>query len=270
MIPGPHAGAGPLSGLRVCITRPRAQQGEWQQALADAGAATLVVTLLAIEPLRDREEIARIKAVVMDLDHYQVGIFVSRNAVGHGVQWIDQYWPQPPVGIDYFAVGEATARALRDQGILAQSAQRAMDSEALLALPALRDLTDKKVVIFRGCGGRTLLGEQLRARGGDVRYCELYRRHLPAEAAAELARSGLGVKGDVIGVHSGETLANLDSVITANDQGSLRQLPLLVPGQRVAQLAGERGFSEVIVAENATDRAMLAALTQWHAAHRVT
>ncbi|TQV70776.1 uroporphyrinogen-III synthase [Exilibacterium tricleocarpae] len=265
MTSSPAKRAPDLTGLRVCITRPQQQQSAWRTALAGAGAETLSIPLLAIEPLRDRQSIDRIKALVMDLDHYQVGIFVSRNAVHHALEWIDRYWPQPPLGIDYFAVGEATARALREDGIVAQSAQQAMNSEALLALPVLQAVADKKVVIFRGRGGRPLLAEQLCARGAQVQYCELYQRRLPAEAAATMARSGLGRRADVISVHSGETLTNLEQVIETNGQVVLRHLPLLVPGQRVAELARELGFDTVVVAENATDRAMLGALSEWHA-----
>ncbi len=266
MTPVSAAGSGALGGLRVCITRPQAQQRSWRRALEAAGAATLSLPLLSIEPLRDSAALNRLKALIMDLDHYQIGIFVSRNAVQQALYWIDQYWPQAPLGIDYFAVGEATARALLEDGVVAHSAQQAMNSEALLALPALQRVAGSKVVIFRGLGGRTLLAEKLRARGAQVSYCELYRRCLPEAAAAQLSHSDLGAAaGDMISVHSGETLLNLDRVITATGRPQLRRLPLLVPGQRVAALGREKGFAELISAENATDAAMLSALAAWQA-----
>ena len=135
-----------------------------------------------------------------------------------------------------------------------------------MALPALQRVAGSKVVIFRGLGGRTLLAEKLRARGAQVSYCELYRRCLPEAAAAQLSHSDLGaVAGDMISVHSGETLLNLDRVITATGRPQLRRLPLLVPGQRVAALGREKGFAELISAENATDAAMLSALAAWQA-----
>ena len=65
--------------------------------------------------------------------------------------------------------------------------------------------------------------------------------------------------GDIISVHSGETLDNLMSAGGA----AWRHTPILVPGERVAQRAIEVGFQQVIVAENATDDAMLQALVQW-------
>ena len=53
------------------------------------------------------------------------------------------------------------------------------DSEALLELPQLTDVNGRRVIIFRGDGGRELLGETLAARGASVEYVSCYRRGRP-------------------------------------------------------------------------------------------
>ena len=72
------------------------------------------------------------------------------------------------------------------------------DSEALLALPEMRDLAGKRVVIFRGDGGRELLGDTLIARGAIVEYAECYRRSKPTSDAAVLLR--LWARDEVLGI----------------------------------------------------------------------
>lgn len=251
-----------MEPLRVIITRPQAQVGAWRDCLTAAGIASVSVPLLAIEPVSAAAEIQAVKNIVLDFDQYQLAIFVSQNAVTYGGDWLDRYWPELPVGIQYLAVGRVTAAKLRTLGVQVQEAGAAMNSEALLALPALQQVRGQKVVIFRGRGGRPLLGDELQRRGALVDYCELYHRRLPGGAAEQLAATAPG-PGDVFSVHSGETLNNLCQLLNAAREPGLFQTPVLVPGDRVATLALEAGFKTVVKADNASDEAMLAALLTW-------
>lgn len=247
-----------LQHRRILVTRPAAQAAAWCQRLQAAGADTDCIPMLAIEPVTDESRCQAIKQQILDFDQIDHAIFVSRNAVQFGFEWLDNYWPQLPIGPSYYAIGAATARALEGCGVHCESAGDAMDSEALLALPALQQPRHEKVLIFRGCGGRPLIGETLHQRGAEVRYCELYHRALPAAAATELA--AYHQQPDAIAVHSGETLQNLAHCIDATGRTSLREALLVCPSARVAELGKELGFSRVIAATNAGDDAMLAAL----------
>jgi len=269
-----------LQGVCVFNTRPDAQAEKWRQALQAAGAEVLRLPLMAIEPVTETAAEQAIKDRILSLADYQHAIFVSQNAAFFGLQWLDQYWPQLPYRTQFYAVGSATAARLTDYGCQVIEPDNTMNSEALLALPSLQSLTHEKIMIFRGCGGRPLLAEQLRQRGAQVDYCELYHRVFPRTEALKrlLSLSMVDLSqsdAKAIALHSGEALQNWnqllqDFVQTQEMNNNQRQLPynldhlrgisLVVPGQRVAQLAQGLGFTRILIAENASDQAMLQAL----------
>jgi uroporphyrinogen-III synthase len=250
------------SGVRVLATRPEVQNRGWCQRLHDAGFATLPVPVLGIEPVQEPAQRQAIKNLILNFDHFDKVIFVSQNAVHEALQWLDEFWPQLPYGIEYFAVGQKTAQVLQEYGIAASSCKHAMDSDEMLAMPALQDVAGQKILLCRGRGGRPRLAEELEARGAQVSYGEFYERVLPKDAVRKLQQSDFGRAGyiEVLAAFSGESLDNLVQVLTKAGVQDFLGLSLLVPGHRVAAQATDLGFQHVIVAPNATDDAMLKAL----------
>lgn len=263
-----------MSEWRVLITRPEPQASLWRARLGEAGLASVVVPVMVIAAVSDPTRRERVKQLILNVDHYQKAIFVSRNAVTHACEWLDAYWPQLPVGIEYFAVGSATARQLAHVDIKVTALggeDSAMNSEALLADSALQQVAGEKVVIFRGVGGRDVLAATLRERGARVDYCELYHRELPAEAEKQLlqALAPAARAHDIVTVHSGESLQNLTALLEPHAALAdyARTRPLLVPGERVAGLARKAGFNHLLVAHNASDNAMLETLQRYIDTH---
>ena len=256
-----------LAGKRILVTRPAHQSAGWSALLQAQGAVVDCIPLLDIEPIEEGDAAQAIKNLILDFDQFDHAIFVSQNAVQYAFDWLDDYWPQLPQGPRYYAIGAATARAIRARGAVPetgntgeQDASQAstMDSEALLALPSLQHPQGERVILFRGQGGRTLIGTTLEERGARVDYCELYRRTLPADATVQLRAYRL--TPDVITVHSGETLDNLHRAIESSARAPLRQALILCPSDRVAANARALGFPRVHAAVNAGDAAMLTAL----------
>lgn len=262
----------------IVITRPEAQAASWAEQLHSLGFNSARLNLLEISAVADETKIRAIKNKILDFDLYQKVIFVSQNAVEYGMDWLEDYWPQLPMGIDYFAVGATTAKKLADYGVavqdLAVSASGGMTSEDLLSAEHLQDVDGEKILIFRGCGGRGHLAEELRKRGAWVDYCELYERSLPALASEQLqqlfAAAETPGKEIIVSLHSGESLQNLLIVLTqlpAVQQMTARawlyNKLLLVPSQRIVAAAQAAGFKRIICAENATDNAMTAALLDY-------
>ncbi|MFA0810327.1 uroporphyrinogen-III synthase [Microbulbifer epialgicus] len=247
-----------LRGKRILTTRPAHQSGNWCALLRAEGAQVDNIPMLAIEPIETGEALQAIKNHILDFDQIDEAIFVSQNAVHHGVDWLEDYWPQLPQGPRYYAIGATTAKALRARGIPCEQVGSQMNSEDLLMLPSLQQVHGRRILIFRGSGGRTLIGDTLNSRGAAVDYCELYRRTLPSEAPGQLKE--YTATPDAITVHSGETLINLSSCIEQSAHMRLRHTAIICPSKRVAKQALELGFTRPQTASNASDEAMLEAL----------
>jgi len=252
-----------LSACHLLVVRPQTQGQQWAKKLAAMGATVSLQPMMNIVPLRDEASERDIINHILGFAEYKKVIFISQNAVTYGMQWLDRYWPQLPIDIEFFAIGKATAALLEEQmqaGVLHYSPEQAMNSEALLAHPKLQNIADEKILIFRGKNGREYLAEQLMARAAIVAYCDLYERQSPSKNIALDDEFRCTKKQAILAVHSGETLNNVCDNISFEDVKWLKQKAILLPGERVAEMARQAGFVHVITAENATHESMVAAL----------
>ena len=223
---------GPLQDVGVLVTRPAEQAGKLVEAIESAGGRPVRFPVIDIVP-RSTADIAADAAALGAAD---VVVFVSRNAVAHGLAFAGT--------AEIAAVGPATAAAIEAAGrrVDIRSAQ-GFDSEHLLAEPALRDVRGKTVCIVRGDGGRELLAETLRQRGAAVDYLSVYARHIPTYKADEieaLERRWLAGEVDVVTAMSVETLDNLASLLSENGARLLAMTPLVTPAARVIKEALDR------------------------------
>jgi uroporphyrinogen-III synthase len=243
----------------VLVTRPAGQSDALCAALQAQGLRPAVCPLIEIEPFPQPS--AQQRQCLLGLDEYQHLVFVSANAVRHGMQWIEDYWPQLPSDLNWYTVGEASARELASHGVTVQRPEIEMNSEGLLELVGLQDVKDQKVLIIKGEGGRETLRDTLLQRGAWVEELTAYRRHCPELAAGVLY--GIIEKHHcrLILLSSGEALHNMVSLLNEEELQQVQQLTVVVPGTRVAAIARNDGFSQVITAPSATDDDMLIAIT---------
>jgi uroporphyrinogen-III synthase len=252
--------SGPLAGRRVLVTRPREQAQGLERLVRDAGGVPVCVPAIDILPLADP---APFRALAARLAEFDLAVFVSRNAVRCALDLLGGApWP---AGLKVAAVGQGSRAELEKRGfahVIAPAEQS--DSEALLALPELAAPCGRRIVIFRGEGGRELLGQELAARGASVEHAACYRRVAPQGAALRSAWAG-GM--DAVTVSSAEGLANLFAMLGEEAARGLSGIPLFVPHSRVAAEARRRGLERVIVA-GPGDAEMLAALVAHFGAAR--
>lgn len=240
----------PLLGMKVLVTRPEQRAAGLCQMIEQAGGTALHFAAIEIAAPSD----TRSREYARDhLADFTMAVFISPTAVEQTFAFLGQL----PPAIRIAAIGSRTASTLEALGLTLAVRPDGHDSESLLRHPAMQheQVAGEKIVIFRGEGGRELLGDTLKSRGAEVFYADVYRRNAP--------RSGqrldqLLTQADIITISSNEGLQNLFD-LAANSSDLVRH-PLIVPGERALALAKTLGFSNIHVAENATDRAFMKAL----------
>jgi uroporphyrinogen-III synthase len=185
-------------------------------------------------------------------------VFVSANAVSYAFPLLPD---QLPLDIAVAAVGEATAAALTGVGLDPTLVPQRMDSEGLLALPALQSMNGRRVYLLRGNGGRELIADTLAERGARVSQVEVYRRQLPQRPAGVANLVGNWDRlVDVVTATSNAVLDNLFTLLGEQGAPRLRDTPLVVISERMAQHAAKLGCTRVRVAASARDHDLLQAL----------
>ncbi|TVP46580.1 MAG: uroporphyrinogen-III synthase [Halomonas sp.] len=242
--------------LPVLICRPGERGQALAAALREQGARVEQLDVMQLEPL---PETPAMRQTWLDIDQYHKIVVVSPFAAECLSVALDRYWPQLPMGINYYSVGSATARILFEQlGVrvhIPPPKTGEDTSEALLALASLQTLNHQRILLVAGEGGRTLLADTLTKRGASVTRLATYRRVLKPPSPDLQACLAAGNYRALI-VTSGELLEHLAKWC---DQLALNQ-PLIVSSRRLATLAGTLGFCDLRVASGATPAALTAAL----------
>lgn len=249
----------PLEGVGVLVTRPAHQAANLARLVGEAGGTAVLFPTLEIVEIADS---AALGELIDRLEQFDLAVFVSPNAAEVGLKKVRarRTWP---TALKVAAVGQGSARELRRLGIPEVLApDDGNDSESLLALPQLQNVSGWRVVIFRGAGGRETLAEGLRQRGAQVAYAECYRRQVPqCDAAPLLARWQSGEIGAVT-VTSGDCLRNLVAMLGPQAEALVKRTPLFAAHPRIGALAGQLGWDTVFSA-NRGDGGLVECLIEW-------
>ena len=247
----------PLAGRGILVTRPLEQTNALAKEIRDAGGDAIIFPAMEIVPVHDEALSQRLA----QLATYNAAIFISPNAVRHGLTTIDAQrdWPEH---VRIYALGPGTARALKQHGLLKVIQPGGQDTEALLALPSLHAVNNQRIVIFRGVGGRELLADTLRARGASVEYAECYRRVRPESDASPIIQRWSAGDIHAVTINSAETLHNLASMLGEAGLRFLRATPVFAPHDKIAQSARELGIEHVIATAGG-DAGLVDGLLTW-------
>lgn len=248
--------------IKILATRPAAMAERLVLPLEAAGYKVDNVPLLAIEPLALSPQQ---KQWLLDLDQFSRVVVISPSAADVLLETLENYWPQWPIGVHWYTVGQGTQIRLERAGIEASYPEQGDKSEDLLLHKDLQNLTNEKALLVKGVGGRDLLYDTLTARGAKVSILPLYERVKPKLSSEQL---DLLLAGDhqVLVVTSGDSLSQYLAFAKTRFtklqdlEEQLNRCWLLVPSNRIEQQARQLGFNSVINTDGAGADAILAAI----------
>jgi len=172
-------GTPPLAGLRVVVTRPAHQAEGLCATFAGVGATVERLPLMDVVPPDDPGPLRKAAERLAD---YRWAAFTSANAVtallgahasSHRASW--------PPGLRAAAVGEATARALREAGIESALVAAGGTGAALAEEMAAADpqLAGARVLLPLAADARPDLRDGLTAAGARVEAVVAYDKRAP-------------------------------------------------------------------------------------------
>lgn len=250
----------PLAGRRLVVTRPEAQAGSLCQAIAAAGGEAVHFPVLAIGPAPDPRPL---EAIAARLEEFDLAFFVSPNAVHYALENLlaRRSWP---ASLRVATVGKGSERALAGFGFTQVIAPASgFDSEAVLQLPAFSSgaVAGRRVLVFRGDGGRDLLAETLRSRGASVEFVPCYRRFCPVLDPAPLIEAALRGGIDGLLLTSSEGVDNLVHMLGEAGMAVMREVTVFASHPRIAARALAAGF-RTVVETPAGDQGLMQTLAQ--------
>ena len=173
------AGARPLAGVSVAVTRARAQASGLADRLRRLGAVVIEAPAIRVVPL---------EGPAPDLSRYDLVCLTSPNGVRLlferlAASGLDA---RALAGARVAAIGPGTASALRSFGVIAD----VVPSERFVAeglVEALASVPVSRALVARASEARDLLVDELRARGASVDVLALYETVAEPLDQAQLA-----------------------------------------------------------------------------------
>lgn len=166
----------PLQGVRIVVTRAEGPGLDaYLAAFEAAGATALPLPLLEITAPADARALSRAAA---ELPLYDWIAVTSAHAVR---SLVDSAAGAIPRGIRVAAVGEATARALREHDIEPELVARQSDASGLVDELA-PFVSRRRILLPQAADAAPTLAEGLRQAGADVVAVEAYAKRIPPAA----------------------------------------------------------------------------------------
>jgi uroporphyrinogen III methyltransferase / synthase len=259
----------PLFGWRVLVPRTKEQAGEVTSRLRAWGAVPEQVPTIAVEPPRTPQQMERaVKGLV--LGRYQWIAFTSVNAVRAVREKFEEYGldARAFAGIKVAAVGEQTAAALRDFGIMPdlvpdknQSAEGLAD-----AWPAYDDVLDpiNRVLLPRADIATETLLARLTSLGWECEDVTAYRTVRAAPPPAPIREAIKGGGFDAVLFTSSSTVRNLIGI--AGKPHAVTVIAAI--GPETAKTAAEFGLRVDVMAPRPSVTALVDALADYGAGLR--
>ena len=257
------AGAGPLSGRRVAVTRAREQSGALAEALARLGAD--VIEAPAIE-LVEPPDWQPLDHALLRLTSFDWIVWTSANALPRLRARLQAMQLDPDLigrlPARYLAVGPATGRGLVAVGIAPEVVGSDYRAEGIVEHLEREALEGRTIWLPRALEGRDLLPDALRSRGAEVVVTPVYASRPSPEGVAP-ARAALEEGTlDAVTFTSG---AIAQAFVAALPGVSLANVVRASIGPVTSQALADLGLAPQVEAREATVPALVVALVEHYA-----
>ncbi|GJH43374.1 uroporphyrinogen-III synthase [Pasteurella canis] len=244
--------------MAVLVTRPDERGAQLVDMLIQAGVFAIHLPLFTIEAGRE------LNALPHKFSQLKAGDYVfavSKHAVAYATQTFKDTGFAWRHDLSYFAVGQRTAEYFASQTEHAiYYPQQTETSEGVLELALMQDVAEKSVLILRGNGGREYFSEQIQLRGAKVDTVECYQRvpinYNNVEQMSICKRAGI----QRIVATSAEILQYLVDFVPESEHNWLKSCQLVTVSSRLAKLAHNLGWHNVVVSPRADNQHLLQTL----------
>ncbi len=176
----------PLAGKTILITRAREQSSEFAARLRDLGADVLEFPTIEIVPPLHWDEL---DGAIDRLNAYDWIIFTSVNGVTHFWKRLNEKGKKfLPSSLKVCAIGPATARQLKTEGVRVDYTPKEFVAEAILDGFKTIPLQGKRILLARVKKARDVLPKGLKELGAEVDVVEAYRTMKPRGGAKKLRK----------------------------------------------------------------------------------
>jgi uroporphyrinogen-III synthase len=234
--------SGPLTGLRVLVTRARSQAAGVTVRLEELGASVVELPAIEIVPA----EPGALDDALRQIANYDWLVLTSSNgvqAVANRLDALGLNWAGIS-GTKVAAIGKATADSLDRCGIAVDLIPDRFVGESIVAALAATGIAGQRILLPQAEIARETVADGLRQAGAAVDAIVAYRTVLPKEHDAETVRQSLaGV--DIATFTSPSAVRNVVTLA----MGQLPRLRIVCIGPVTAQAARDAGLDVDAVAD---------------------
>ena len=253
--------------MQILLTRPLSQVGSLQNILTRQGDTALLFPSLTIQALTPAYQSYSIDML----------IFISVNAVNYALAHLSHINTDK---VCIVAVGQMTKKCLEYHGFQVNICpEKQASSQALLAMPEMKNLHNTRILIVRGLGGLETLKQTLIKQNNTVKYLEVYQRVSPniSQEHRDSLAIFLSKKQGIIVIHSIESLKSFVALVEAINPSILPKIkhyPIALFSPRIAQITKQLGFIHQFIATQSNDTGLVEAIKQgidyWSASQEPT
>ena len=241
----------PLAGRTIVVTRARPQARAFRELLEAFGARVINAPAIVLRPPRSW---ARVDRAIARLDRFDVVVFTSVNGVERFFDRLRRAGRgRLPPGATVVAIGPATKRSLRAEGVRVVSLPEKFQAEGLVRLLGRRKVRGARVLIPRAAVARDLLVRVLRRRGARVEVVPVYRAEGSAAGIAAVRRALLRGRIDLVTFASSSTVEHFVRRFAGRrERRLLLKVPAAVIGPITAATARRCGFRVAVQPKRST------------------